>query len=107
MHLSKPVLQILLVVFVVNTAAAYGACCIGIPASDDAMVMKMPCHQSDDDLDRTSPDDCCLLCLPMMGDSDSVRHSVSPGQSVYVRAITPFLASGVDPPFRPPISHLS
>ncbi len=105
--IGKALLRIAAIVFFLNAAASYGPCCIEMPDSED-VVTNMPCHQTDHDLDKTSsPDDCCLLCVPMMGPTVTLCKQASTVQAINVQAITLFPTNGVDPPFRPPISLLS
>jgi hypothetical protein len=105
---GKTLLQIATVVFFINAATAYGSCCLVMPASHDSVVSEMPCHQAEDDHDGTSsPDDCCLLCVSMTGHTYTARYFNPHEPILDIPATTSFVVATADPPYRPPISHLS
>ena len=107
-HIGKALLRIAALVFFVNTATAYGACCFEVPQSSDTdAVVEMPCHQNDDESnDSSDADDCCVLCLSMMASLDAGIASIH-GAAITTTTTPTSITTGIDPPFRPPISLLS
>ena len=103
--LSKSIFHIALAVFFLNAVTSYSACCFDSPKSDQ--VATMPCHQVDDNNDQSSNSDGCLLCISMVQIADSGRDNIRELQVTVIPGVTPIFSSGIDPPFRPPISYLS
>lgn len=117
---GKLLLQTAGLVFLLNTVTASGACCFAPPESDRAVVSvaaaKAPCHQraasvaaateQDHGSASTHTDGCCVSCLSFVASLDAVslRTDAEPLAPV---AVTGLVATGIDPPFRPPITHLS
>jgi hypothetical protein len=114
--LKQALLQVTALVFVMNAAAAFGACCFSLPdelSGSESIVAttQPPCHKSHQSADKpdnsAAQDDCCLLCAPMMGAPDIQRKLAQSTHIIPTHSSITFLVGGVDPPYRPPISNLS
>jgi hypothetical protein len=109
-------MAVMLLVFTVDVAVA-GTCCpldmdMGTSLGTDAAPVNstMPagenCPQSDDASGDMGHDACCLACVVMLPawqfpEIDSAAQSFS-SPLTYINP-----SSGFEPPYRPPITHLS
>ena len=120
--IARAILRAATLVFFLNTAMVYGNCCVEAPAAAEPGTAAepsatLPCHHFDDtdhidDSDSrqmvpVDSEDCCLLCISMLGSTEPLRNATLISQEISVREPALALATGVDPPFRPPISNLS
>ena len=106
--LSKVLLQIVAIVFVVNATSAFGACCFMTSPEPGMSMVTLPCHQTEDTNEvGEKAQDCCLLCVPMMGSASFEFESTPQHLLGATRSPLPVLTSNVDPPFRPPINQPS
>lgn len=105
--IGKALAQIAVIVFFLN--ATHGACCFASPAADamDGAAVEMPCHTDGVSSASSNSDDCCLMCMPVMVSIDVKMSHVSAMDTPIVKVAPVLTISGVDPPFRPPISLLS
>ena len=104
-RIGKTLLHLAAVLFFLNTATAYGACCFE-PREAESQV-EMPCHQTEEGAGEEMAGDCCLLCVPMLQEDNGSQEVVVVHPADLIASITPRATSGVDPPFRPPIQFLS
>ncbi len=104
--IGKALPKLAVLLFFLNTATAYGACCL-LPADINEDV-QLPCHQVlDDSADAVSADDCCLMCISVLQPSVVIEPSTQPDATETAATTTLPPTTGVDPPFRPPIHTLS
>lgn len=104
-RVGKTLLQLAAVLFFLNTATAYGACCLVSPEPESQV--EMPCHQPEEGAGEELSGDCCLLCIPMIQADIGTQEVIIVHPADLIASITPPATSGVDPPFRPPIQLLS
>ena len=104
--ISKALPKLAMLLFFLNTATAYGACCL-LPG-DASVEAQLPCHQVlDDSADAEPADDCCLMCISVLQPSVVIEPSVQLNATQTAATTTLPATTGVDPPFRPPIHTLS
>ena len=107
--IGQAMLQIAAIVFFLNATMAYGACCppMAVP-DDDAVMQGMPCHHDDEvgESDSSSPE-CCLMCVPFMAAPTLDGVAILPSEGYILTSLAIVTPRGFDPPFRPPIIHLS
>lgn len=102
---GKTLLQFAAVLFFLNAATAYGACC-SVPTETETQI-EMPCHQTEDGAGEEMSGECCLMCVPMLQTDSGSEVTVVVHPANLTASNTPQVTSGVDPPFRPPIQFLS
>ncbi len=96
-------LKLILIVFTLNVTVAYGACCLD--TSQEQSEAAMPCHDTEAKV-SVEDENCCAACFnlpPSSGlhlISEHTHHDSSAPQTFYH-------INTLDPPFRPPIQHLS
>ena len=73
---SQALINFVAVLFLLNTATAYGACCFSSADVESVAEMGMPCHQSENSESAEAPSDCCLMCLPVLQSSNG--NSLNP-----------------------------
>ena len=103
---KRLLLQLLLIVFSMNTTVVYGACCMASDASMTAgeTQTSMPCHEVKNDK-HPDLEKCCAACFAM---SLPTSDPVPTGNSISKSDELPMLITGIPaPPFRPPITQLS
>ncbi len=91
--------------FVLNSTLAYAGCSVETPSG--TVMSDMPCHHETSAEDPSASDECCQYCVSgiLATSGSTIAHAVEFGF-----ALTPTFAlphSGIDPPFRPPITLLS
>lgn len=101
---SVALLKILVIVFAMNATLSYGACCIEMDLASNEE--KMPCHSADND-EREDKSKCCSVCVVMVLPLEQVKPIVESLSSKVSAEQVLFISNNVDPPFRPPINHLS
>ena len=108
-HVSirKILLQTAALVFLLNTVAAYGACCFVTLDTDKAVAELPPCHQTAGAGTSENQDDGCLMCISMLPSPDLTALAIHAAPAIATPAMTTLVTTGIDPPFRPPISYLS
>lgn len=104
-RIGKVLMHMAVALFILNTATAYGSCCL-MPAAMESGT-QMPCHTSDDGSVEDPSDDCCPMCVPIPQLHPGPYSIVVAHQAKLVADITPPASSGFDPPYRPPIQILS
>ena len=96
-------LSLILIVFTLNVTVAYGSCCLD--TTQEQSEVAMPCH----DTERVmSVDDekCCAACFNLQPSNQ--LGFTSPNLDVTYSAPPSFYhIHTVDPPYKPPIAHLS
>ena len=99
--------QIAAFVFLMNTTtAAFSACCFALPENSTA-AEKTPCHSAETVNVNEPSDDCCLICVSMISPAPTLKSGVASIPETNSDPITSLLSSGIDPPFRPPITLFS
>ncbi len=96
-------LQIVAVVFLLNSTVAFATCYIS--TTGDTTVKKMPCHPDGDAANQLNPDDCCLMCVAIMVSTNTLRTSAPIVHEFFAPVASGVVSAGLDPPFRPPIHH--
>ncbi len=104
-RIGKALLHLAAVLFVLNTATAYGSCCF-MPADAESET-QMPCHTSNGEAVEVPADDCCPMCVPIPQPLARPYSILDGHQAKPVADIAPPTSSGFDPPYRPPIQLLS
>lgn len=102
---GKTLLHLATVLFVLNTASAYGACCF-MPA-DTEVETKMPCHTGGGGAAEVPADDCCATCVPVPQLDNDANPFVVDTQTKLIASSVLIATTGFDPPYRPPIHHFS
>ncbi len=97
--------QIAVLAFFLSTTAAYGACCFDL--GDDAAVSIAPCHTAEDDQSSETHGECCMMCAPMDTPDQMLKNDLVTSAAISPRGQESLAWNGIDPPFRPPIHHLS
>jgi hypothetical protein len=96
----------LLVVFAIDVALA--STCCPLPIDSAPVESTMPdgadCPQDKDSTDHPNHNACCLSCVFMLPDS-LIPESATVIQSYYSPLVYLNPASGLTPPYRPPISY--
>jgi hypothetical protein len=108
-------------VFFLNATFAFGACCLPVPSSENAVAatenavaakpnavaaaVEMPCHHEEDS-DSKSPhsDGHCLICVSMMVPPTLERETAPPTADYAIATRVIVVPGGFEPLFRPPIS---
>ena len=103
--ISTSLLRLAMVLFFLNATNAFGACCVE-PAEADS-VKQLPCHQTKVTVEEKPSGDCCLMCLPLLHAGFSSNLSPFIYQADVKLDDHVLATTGVDPPFRPPITNLS
>ncbi len=103
---TRVILQAALVAFLLNATLAYGDCCLSFDQSQ-AEASAPPCHHAETNKPVQIDGDCCLSCAPMMGASTEVTSHVITSRTASPEIEVLLASGGMDPPYRPPIAHLS
>jgi hypothetical protein len=110
-NIRKGLLQSAALVFLLNTAAAYGACCFIAPntdqSTDQAIAELPPCHQAPGSETDDKQHDSCLMCLAVVPSADLSAPTTHAVPAITAPSVPRLSSGGVDPPFRPPISTLA
>ena len=106
---AKSLVQIAAVLFFVNSAVAYGACCLGDLAVNDPVAQEAPCHtveshQSESDDTEVGAENCCVSCVPGLQMSGLVSLDLDHALRFQTQREPTFRAAEVAQPFRPPIN---
>ncbi|MGK0261040.1 MAG: hypothetical protein ACI96M_004496 [Candidatus Azotimanducaceae bacterium] len=93
----------------VNMVMAYGACCVvpDSPEVDNGQATVAPCHQVEDTDPPQSGEHCCLTYVSIISIEVPLQMVSLTTAKVASVGSESSLSSGIDPPFRPPINHLS
>lgn len=104
--LRKVLLQVATLAFVLNAVSAFGACCVTISQAKTMESTAPPCHVSDTQEKAAAEEDCCVICLPVITPPTADYATDESAPKVEIPTNIPVKYSGIDPPFRPPISLL-
>jgi hypothetical protein len=103
--IATALFQIAVVAFFFATTSAYGACCFD--SGEEAPVSVAPCHTADEDDSSESHGECCFMCAPMVTPDQALKNDLVTPAGMNPRGHESLAWNGIDPPFRPPIHHLS
>ena len=103
--------QMIAFVFLMNTAVAYGSCCVA-EQSESGSGAELPCHSeqadvADTDEENLDTQNCCNMCLSAIAEPGPLaNHSAwkapNNAQALFAAIIKPLI-----PLFKPPIQRLS
>lgn len=103
--IGKILLQIAAAVFLMHAMSVYGSCCFVMPHAENVGPM-MPCHAMDGTDTSNNLEDCWSICLLIAVPSELATPFSFEVLAIPVLSNSPLITGGIDPPFRPPISHL-
>ena len=96
-------LNMLVVIFTMNSTVGYGACNLDKDVAQTEA--RIPCHDADDA--HADHEKCCSACFVMVLPLQLVKPIVTNTDNRHPTGPVLLFSSNVDPPFKPPITHLS
>ena len=104
---TRWLLQTAAVVFLLNSANAFGACCFLMDQPNEAG--QPPCHQSTEapgvmqQADTELTDSCCVSCAPAAPVHFALSAQTTQPAEPFLPQSVAQPITGLDPPYRPPI----
>lgn len=103
---SAILLKLLILVFTLNVAFSYGACCIE-PLDTEQGQSEISCHSKAEKTAQSEQDECCDACIMMAVPISSENLTANYIQDNLNSTQLTFISSNTAPPLRPPITHFS